>query len=380
LLVASTGCGDPVASTDLRPDGDPEVLSVLVMNDPDFFIETATFCAIGDEKRPGFVGGIGGNVCDDDLSVGAEIVSDATSGGAEPTGWYVRVMFDELLDPNIEDLVDVLDPTTMLPTGQFNGTLVNTQPFVLTCTDPAGNPVNVAYDGYYSPSGNSVTWPVGPSLVVQPIDHSTVRTGAACSLTLNDNIVDKQQRSVPADQRGAYQFELTALAFTGSSPAPGGKICADATTESCEVDDDCETGLCILDVEDQEIITPDAPLVVSFNGFIDAATLDAAEVTIAEVPVDADGIPDCSAAGTARTAIVTPDISGDVLSLNIAATVVGTDCEDADMLPVACAWTPSSGYVVTFNTGNEVADVAGGTGALPDAASFTLCFTTDVAP
>src|SRR5690348_14644771 len=51
-----SACDDPVANTDLRPEGDPEVLSVLVMNDADsFFLETATFCKVDDPKRPGLV-------------------------------------------------------------------------------------------------------------------------------------------------------------------------------------------------------------------------------------------------------------------------------------------------------------------------------------
>ena len=67
--------------------------------------------------------------------------------------------------------------------------------------------------------------------------------------------------------------------------------------------------------------------------------------------------------------------------LNIAqGNVTGTLCEDEDMMPIACPWNPVSAYVVTFSATNEVADVAGGTGGLPDATSFTLCFTTDVAP
>src|SRR5688572_7683211 len=60
LALSSAACDAPTAITDLRPDGEPEVLSVLVMNDGvDFFIETATFCAVDDDKRPGFIGLIG---------------------------------------------------------------------------------------------------------------------------------------------------------------------------------------------------------------------------------------------------------------------------------------------------------------------------------
>jgi hypothetical protein len=387
LLVSSAaGCDAPEATTDLRPEGDPEVLAVLVMNDPDsFFVETATFCAPDDPKRPGLVGTpcptcpFAVQICDDDLSVPAEPVSDATTGGAVPTAWYVRVMFDELLDPDVEELIDILDPVTMLPTGQFTGTLLNTQPVVLTC-----NGVTIPYDGYYSPSGNRVTWPLGPSLVIQPLELRDIATSADCSIQIRDNFTDKQGFVVPEDQRGTageYAFQVSALAFAGTSPRPGGKICSVTTTQSCDTSADCEDGeSCVIDPEDQELIAPEAPMIVSFNAFIDAATLDAGEVTIREVPVDAMGIPDCEAAGTAITAQIDEDLL-DELSLNISDSTAPNTCADAMGNTVQCAWKPNSAYVVTFNAANEVADLAGGTGTLPEAEDFTLCFTTDaIAP
>src|SRR4051812_14844014 len=69
--VLALGCSDPTATTDLRPEGDPELVAVTVMNDSsDAFFETATFCKTGDDKRPGFVATFNGptQLCDDDLN------------------------------------------------------------------------------------------------------------------------------------------------------------------------------------------------------------------------------------------------------------------------------------------------------------------------
>src|SRR6202042_2484260 len=93
---------------------------------------------------------------------------------ADPSAWYVRIMFDELLDPNVETLVPNIDPTTMMPDGTFTGTLANTLPVTLQCTDAAGAMQDVPYDGYYSPSGNALTNPLGPSLFIKAINPTSV--------------------------------------------------------------------------------------------------------------------------------------------------------------------------------------------------------------
>jgi len=374
-LLALVGCDDPTATTDLRPEGEPEVLSVLVMNDSvDFFFETATFCAVGDDKRPAFVGTpLGGiTVCDEDLSLPAEPVSDATVGGAEPTSWYVRIMFDELLNPDVEELLPILDPDTMQETGQFTGSLLGTQPVILTC----GGTV-VEYDGYYSPSGNNVTWPLGPSLFVKPVDPSAIATSSDCSIELKDTIVDKTGESVPAEQRGSggeYAWGMAALEFLDSSPTPAKKVCAADATETCDVDADCSTAAdtCIFDLAKIPEITAESPVVVTFNAFIDVATLSAGEVTISEQT-------DCqtTAGAIARTATIVAD-PDDELSVDISASGAPSTCGMAgDEL---CAFTEGKSYVISFTADNAVADLAGGAGALPPAEDFTLCIDVPVTP
>jgi hypothetical protein len=225
-VLALVGCTDPAQKTDLRPAGPPEVLSVLVMNDAaGNLAEGATFCKTGDPFRPGLVStidGVGHQLCPDDVSMGVDELADAN-----PSNWYVRVMFDELLDPSIEDLVPILDDTGM-DTGTESGTLANTQPFTLQCqsVDPTKGLVDVPYDGYYSPAGNKITWPVGPSLVVVPSSPSLVATQSECQITLKDNIKDKDGNAVPMDQRGPYKFKIAPVQVIAAdtSPADGDMV------------------------------------------------------------------------------------------------------------------------------------------------------------
>ena len=172
LLV---GCSAPEQQTDLRKDGPPNVTAVMVMSDlrtavdprpPGLsrLLESATYCRVGDEKRPGHVGlpdFSTTQVCPEDLTKGSD-----TPGTAEaaPPNWFVRVVFDKLLDASVEDLV----PVNMAdPTGAQKGTLMRTQPVTLKC-----NGVDVPYDGYYAPGGSSQSWPPGPDLFITPLSSS----------------------------------------------------------------------------------------------------------------------------------------------------------------------------------------------------------------
>src|SRR6185312_10559035 len=95
------------------------------------------------------------------------------------------------------------------PTGTYTGTLKNTQPVTLKCESVTGSGlVDVPYDGYYSPSGNSISYPLGPSLVIIPNDPTVVATNSECQITLKSNITDKEGNQVPADQIGPYKFKI----------------------------------------------------------------------------------------------------------------------------------------------------------------------------
>jgi methionine-rich copper-binding protein CopC len=220
--LALGACDDPVASTDLRPEGPPDVLAVLVFNDTvNSAVEAATYCKPNDPKRPGKVGipfyGINPIICPLDGSPVSELTD------AWPDQWYVRIVFDELLDPDIETLEPILDAMGN-PTDTFSGSLATTQPVSLQCQDVTGAFVDVEYDGYYSPSGNTVTWPLGPSLVIKPIDPTIVPVESECQITLKETIKDKDGNPVPQGDRSPFKFKIAPVSVISVAPSDGDVI------------------------------------------------------------------------------------------------------------------------------------------------------------
>ncbi len=292
-LGAMSACSDPVNKTDLRPEGDPEVLSVMVLIDDGFGTELATFCKPDDDKVPGILPG-GQQVCPE---VGSDDPPVSTVANADPLAWWTRVVFDELLDTDIEVLVDGDDPSLPCTDESITcaGHIDTTQPVVIDCGG-----TEIAYDGWYDPTGNAVTLPPGPSLLIYPLDF--VATSTTCTLTINDNVVDKEGRPVPEAQRNdaAYTWTLSPLAIAGTDPA---------------ADDDTA-----------ELAT-DGAIVISFNSLIDAAT----------------------AAGD----IVLNDGTADV------AATITADGTDLIITPDA-ALTADTEYTLTLADGAELADIGGG--------------------
>jgi hypothetical protein len=219
LLV---GCTAPDLPTDLSTDGPPNVTTVTVMSDlktsvdprpPSLsrLIESATFCRLGDDKRPSLVGLPNFSttqVCPDDRA--AKAPQEGAVEGVPPS-WFARVVFDKLLDPSVEDLIPV-DP--LMPDGAKTGTLLNTQPITLTCDGVA-----VPYSGYYVPNGNSFSWPLGPALFIQPISAVSVPTGASCTVAIKDMVHNKDGEAVPSDQR-SFAFKIAPMALRFSAPDP----------------------------------------------------------------------------------------------------------------------------------------------------------------
>jgi hypothetical protein len=325
-MLAFGACSAPDEHTDLRPSGPPEVLAVLASDDADGagIVETATYCKTGDDKRPGLIPANPdgpAQVCPDDLSKGTDEVTDTN-----PVDWYVRIQFDELLNPDVEDLVPIQ------PTGLSAGTLANSQPVTLTCGG-----VNVPYDGYYNPSGNAYTWPVGPSLFIAPNDSSKIATGTECEVALKPDVVaDKDGEHVPAAQLGPYKFKIAPLALVSANPtAP--KDPAKPTQ-----------------------ISPTKALVLTFNALIDVASLDPTKVTIHDAT-------SCDPA-TATATVHTPVIKADKSKLAIDISDMGAAAMEA--------WLHAKTYIITFAANATVKDVAGGSGTLPEAADLTICFKT----
>lgn len=333
-MLGLVACDDPEANTDLRPEGAPQVLSVLVSDDPSGFTEAATYCAPNDDKRPGFVAVLAGNgvepiVCPEDISM-----SVPTFMGANPTDPYVRIQFDELLDGDaVETLVDGPPDAAGNPTGVLIGSIAMTQPVVLTC-----NGMTVDYDGYYQPGGNSVTWPVGPSIVVRPNDPTALATGSTCTVTLkSDVIVDKE--GVAVTDLTPFTFGIAALEFQGSDPAP-----AETPDEAA-------------------VIANGAAVTLFFNGYVD-------DTTFTDADVDIELVADCNAAVGSGTDQPVVAVSGGDGSLAIGTALVGDPGEEGPGFDTGT-------YLVTFPAGAEVSDLGGGTATLPPPAEFTLCFTVE---
>jgi hypothetical protein len=195
--------------------------------------EGATYCKPGDDKRPDLVGTPDGNllqICPADTSMGVDELADAN-----PQNWYVRIMFDELLDPSIEELNPILDQNGM-DTGTVQGSIANTKPVKLECQSVTGNGlVEIPYDGYYSPSGNAVTWPLGPSLVIKANSPALVATQSECQVTINANVTDKDGNKVPTEQLGPYKFKIAPVALVAGDTAPADGDAVDAIAAGVDV-------------------------------------------------------------------------------------------------------------------------------------------------
>jgi hypothetical protein len=354
------GCADPDLPTDLRKDGPPNVTAVMVMSDlrtgvdPGFpqgpldlsrLIETATHCRLNDEKRPGLVDlptERTTQVCPDDLRM-----PSLTEGTAEaaPPDWFVRIVFDKLLDPDVEDLVPQLDASGK-PTGVMLGTLANTQPVTLTCNGSA-----VPYGGYYVPNGNRVSWPLGPALYIQPLDPMSVPTGATCEVGIKDIVHNKQGASVPADQR-SFTFQIAPMRLRFSVPAPSS------------------------DNSDMTALDPATP--VKFYWTAAFTTMpDPAEIKIFAGPNTADGMASTAVCSGGGTPIGASEITTSASGAMATTTALIMNLRLNSLGP-RLAWTPNTTYRIELGANAKTTPKQGGpAGTFP--AGYKLCFHTTVA-
>jgi hypothetical protein len=377
------GCGDPDLPTDLRTNGPPNVTAVMVMSDLetaidpesekvgviDRYLEDATYCRLDDDKRPQLIGlqdGRTTTVCSEDLTMKA--MNDGAAAGAPPV-WFVRIVFDRLLDPSIEDLAPVLDPNGM-PTGQSFGTLRRTQPVTLKCND-----VDIAYDGYYVPNGNKESWPPGPALFIQPLAPTDAPTGASCTVSLKDNVHSKTGQSVPAEQR-SYTFQIGPMSFRFSDPAPAGKddppVALTTTIPiSLFFTAELRAGATITTGQG----TPDETT-ITLSRDLDPTQIHLRvgdNVNGSNNPAVCAGGGDAVPSDQIRVYLLGPDPTTSALVLQVDA---GGDpagpTAQMDQL-----WEPSKTYLLTFADGATVASKQGGDpAALPGASDFSLCFHT----
>lgn len=220
LGFLAISCENPVLHTEHNTLGAPEVTTVLILSEKDQSDanrdgvkdtnEVATFCgqAEGMKVHRGFCK-TGDN---------GEVLAANPVMNANPAAWFARVVFSELLNPAVEELI---------PAGENNekivGSLLNTQPVEVIC----GGRV-IAYDGFYDPSGNDVTQRPGPALIIQPT--AQVATGSECFLTVKPSVVDKDGFQVDAAFAGPFRFGIAAMDVGAISPEPGAEsIALDAT-------------------------------------------------------------------------------------------------------------------------------------------------------
>jgi len=267
LATIASACGEPELNTSLRPAGDPENLAVLIYSTDlslgGVVLEQPTYCKGDDEKTPTLIGlpdATAVFLCPEDRSA----VNDAVDN-ADPLRGQVRIVFDELLDPDIEELIDITDadedgmpdnpgaPCTE-SSSLCEGHITNTHPVELTCGER-----DIPYDGYYAPNGNSLSYPPGPSLVIVAQDFWA--GGETCEVTINENVVDKDGNPVPANQRGPFSFGVAAFELVGTDPPPG--------PPTPEVENGAEAAVALI-----------------FNNFIDDTSVDDGELVLNDGTTD----------------------------------------------------------------------------------------------
>jgi hypothetical protein len=330
LALLAGGCfGEPEIRTNLRPEGPPEVLAVMAIDPYPTKAELPAFCryvnGVLDEKGPGAnamnaqLGFLGvGDACPD-----AE--ADFTPYQMEPLGWDLRIMFDELLDgDSVENLICDADGDGLEddPITTCIGTIVDTHPVTLTCGG-----TELAYDGYYVPNGSKDTFPVGPSLVVQP-DASAVPTGTACTLTIGSVVVDKSGEPVGSGADiGTFSISVAPLTLLYSDP------------------EDAE------DVGDRAVLDPDGAIAFVFNANLDDTSVDAADFEI----VDGTGT------------VVASDFAVDAYN----------DATDA-IYVFGAADLADGQYTARLKSGASFSELNGGTATL--SADFDVRFVVEAAP
>jgi hypothetical protein len=360
LLV---GCTAPDQPTDLRTDGPPNITAVMVMSDlrtpsdpspPRLggrLYESATFCRASDEKRPGLVGlpdVTTMQVCPEDLT---KDVADSGKVEGAPPNWFARVVFDQLLDPTVEDLVDQLD-AMMKPTGTKLGTIATTQPVTLQCTNAAGTLVDVPYGGYYVPNGNSISWPLGPALFVQPTSAVSVPVGATCQVGVKDMVHNKAGDQVASDQRSKkFEFKIAPMDLRFSDPDP-----EDGKDGAIEV-------------------SPKSPVRFFWTAALQA-TPTVTDIQIFEGPnLNAGADPDPAVCGTGGTQVLATDILATRNGAGAATTSLIMNLAVKDPASATHLWKENTTYRVQFGPNAKVTPNQGGAdGTFPT--GYKLCFHT----
>ncbi len=312
LGLLLTGCfSDPDLKTGLRPEGSPEVLTVLATDANG--LDAPAFCKyVGgqlDPKGPREVVDLAVTGAPYEICPATE-AEFTTNGPAQldPLVWNIRVMFDELLDGDaVETLFDSEPDANGNPqpctanSDSCTGHIDTTLPFDLSCGG-----LNIAYDGYYYPNGNKDSSPVGPALILIPLDLAP--TGQDCQLTIKPSVVkDKQGVSVDMGPN-LNQFTIGVMELDVVETDP---LDAEAVAE-------------------RSVLAPDGVVTFVLNSLVDAATVSATDVTLTNLDTN----------------------------LPVVADVTVTD----NVIEVAGAVAlPVGNYAAKITTGAVIDDVVGGT-------------------
>jgi len=197
LALPVSGCAEPDLASDLVTAGPPTVSAVTITGESGW---EATYCnaAMGDHTPLACTAG--------------QPVEPA--GDVRPLAWTARVVFKELLDPDIE----VID-------AQGNGSIRDANPFTITCGG-----AGLTYDGFYDPSGNHETSPPGPALVIHGVTNPALATGTPCQIAIRPGAIrDKDGDAAPDDT--TFGFAIAPLHVVATTPkdqatgiAPGAMI------------------------------------------------------------------------------------------------------------------------------------------------------------
>lgn len=318
--IAIIGCGEDVRPSDLNTAGPPRVLAVTVRNAES---DVPTFCGAregdhGAEKLP-----VACLAALEGLEEG-QALPPATD--AAPFGWELRLVFNELLEA---DTVETISGG--------HGTLMETQPVVVECRQDVTQEFQpVTYDGYYDPSGNHLTNPPGPSVVVHlPTNPDTgnprldafVATSSECQVEVQASVEAKDGEAVLASARGPFSFGIAPLAVVATEPP-----------------------------DEAEGVGIDQQVRVKFNAPIDGATLTGA---------DGDRILLVPAAG--EPVVVTMSLPEDDID-----TPQREDDPTTVVIAPDAALAPDTSYTIAVRS--DIADIKGGKlvvdGAVRDIATF----------
>ena len=330
------GCGDPDLKTDLDSEGPPEVNMVTVTHEGfpigvngTAFPEVPSFCRDDGGK-------LNREICPEDARVGSIAVDNV-----RPVAWRIRVTFSELLDPDIETLEDRDGD------GLNEGHIDTTLPVSLSCGG-----ADVAYDGFYDPSGNDVTVPPGPALVISPIDPFPTASATSCEVAVTEAATDKDGNAVPAEYRGPHTFTLSPFHVQLDNDSPG----RPALTTPADGD---------------EGVDPDLPVAIVMNAPIDPATVAASGITVQNVTDNNPVQVDVAINAMDPTQLLILPQAGGFEEEKMFTVTLPADTALADALggtiSFACADCPTDAVTITFTTGLSDAPDAGAADAGVDA-------------